>query len=376
MFILNIFVSLFLLFCSPSSHGIENPYQVPPIVYDKGYNLGLLGIEKLHPFPAHKYQEVHAYLKKHFNWRDNLFHKPEFPSDEILKKIHTTRYLESLKNSATVIDVLFGYTPALHVYTEKIPNFILRYAALNPMRLATGGTIKALELALDKNNPYRAAINLGGGFHHASTDDGDGFCAYADIPLACKIAWEKNPNLKILYVDLDAHQGDGTQKTLKKEMKSNQFIVFDIYGGNNYPAGNKESVKIRELIHYNYPLTISHHSRAHCVSNETYLNILKTDLPRAIKEIKPDVIIYNAGTDPYEGDALGGMSLTKEGIIERDEFVFTQAQKHGIPIMMTLSGGYSKESASIIGASITNILQKNYGIKPIPKQYSFGDFIK
>jgi histone deacetylase 11 len=156
-----------------------------------------------------------------------------------------------------------------------------------------------------------------------------------------------------LYVDLDAHQGNGVEITLEKEIDKGSLVVFDVYGGNNYPL-DYNSQNIRGKIKYNFPLKVSHFGNG--TNDEEYLAIVQENLPNAIEQEKPHLIFYNAGTDIYKDDALGGMQITAKGIKQRDAFVFAQAKAHNIPIVMTLSGGYSPASASIIGKSIENII--------------------
>ena len=249
----------------------------------------------------------------------------------ILGSISTTHLLKPGGNPRASISEMYPL--------RFLPNFLTRRYALRPMRLATGGTIKATELALKKG----WAINLSGGYHHAKKDKGDGYCAYADIPLAACKVFEKNPNAKIMIVDLDAHQGNGHEAILGPD---EQVTIFDVYNSTIYPLDHK----VKKYIRFNYPV----HSN---IQDNEYLEIIKKNLPVAINTIKPDLIIYNAGTDIFEKDIEGDMSISENGIKQRDEIVFSQALSHDIPIVMVLSGGYSKESAGIISKSIENLIK-------------------
>jgi histone deacetylase 11 len=204
------------------------------------------------------------------------------------------------------------------------------------MRLATGGTVEATELAI-KNG---WAINLSGGYHHAKKDDCDGFCVYADAPLAAYKAINEHNINKILVIDLDAHQGNGNEAIFgEMECFKNKVDVFDVYGQKNYPGFWEHQLMSKQLqpTWYDHPVTL------HQTNDTTYLSILTNHLPSAIRQTNPGLIIYNAGTDIYEKDPLGRLKITKEGIIERDRYVFEQARKKNIPIVMILSGGYTAD---------------------------------
>lgn len=308
--------------------------QKLPIVFHDNYDIGFWGIEKLHAFDSKKYGKVKKYLQAKFRLSNNSFHQPDIISDKDLKLVHSNRYLKSLNQSATIANIT---ELALLKWT---PNFILQRAILKPMRLATAGTVLGAELALK----HGWAINLSGGYHHAKSDSGGGFCIFADIPLAIKKLRINNPNLKVLVIDLDAHQGNGHEAILANDPNS---FIFDVYVEHNYPY----DMQVRKHIHFNYPVKAF-------IQDAEYLDLIKAELPKALEKVKPDLIIYNAGTDVFEKDPLGRMSITKEGIKNRDFIVFSEAQKRNMPILMVLSGGYTKESSQIIAESISQILEK------------------
>jgi len=335
-----------------------------PLVYSKKYNISLWGLENLHPFDSKKYEKIARYLSSYFHTPEReLFYEPaHMVNDSELLKFHTPHYLESLNNPsvvARITDITF---------LEWLPSFIIQSVILNSMRYATAGTRLAAELAW-QNKQY--AINIGGGFHHANANDADGFCVFGDIQLAMLDIWNNKPDAKIMYIDLDAHQGNGVELGLESYIKETdpskaRLVVFDVYGENNYPGDNAA----RTFIQYNRPVMVGNNL---AVSDNVYFQKI-ADLATIISQEKPDFIFYNAGTDVYEKDPLGRMKLTKEGIIHRDEMVFAAAKENNIPIVMTLSGGYAKESAQIIGESIANLLAKVWHIIPAPQQPSHGWF--
>ncbi len=309
--------------------------QKLPLVYHEDYNIRFFGLENRSPFDSKKYGKVYKYLIDKVGIHENQFHKPEEVTDEELRKVHSQEYLKALHDSASetfaqiIDDPLFRF----------LPNFITRKKGLRPMRLATGGTLKATELALQQE----WAINLSGGYHHAKKDEGGGGCAYADISLTVCNVFEKNPNAKIMIVDLDAHQGNGHESISGPDKR---VTIFDVYGETMYPQDHQ----VKQYIRFNYPVDPY-------IQDNEYLAIIKKNLPRAIARVKPDLIIYNAGTDIFEKDPLGNMDISEDGIKQRDELVFRQALSQKIPIVMVLSGGYTKESAGIISRSIENLIK-------------------
>lgn len=304
-----------------------------PIVYHPNYDVTMFGVEKLHPFDSAKYSKVYNRLRHNLNLTPNHFHNPqhEISNDELLK-VHSQAYLDSLNKPATLARIS-EIAPL-----KWVPNFLLQKRLLTPMRYATAGTLLATELALE----HGWAINLSGGYHHAKTNEGGGFCVFGDIQLATKKVLEQHPDWRILIVDLDAHQGNGHEEGLKDEKRA---FIFDMYRQDNYPNDYPQM----QHIDYNLPLGTS--------NDQEYLHTLKTELPAAIAEVRPHLIIYNAGTDIYKKDPLGRMNISADGIKERDLFVFQQAERSQIPVVMLLSGGYTKQSASIIADSIEQIIK-------------------
>lgn len=308
-----------------------------PVFFHPDYDISLLGLEKLHPFDSCKYGKVFERLKNYY--AQNRFRVPQKISDTDLLKVHAQEYLDSLSDSNVVARIT--EIPLL----KYLPNFILQRYVLNPMRIATGGTVEAAQRALEDG----WAINLSGGYHHAKHDCGGGFCAFADIPLAIATLWEKHPKHKVMIVDLDAHQGNGHESFFQGDER---VVIYDIYNGQIYPQDHKA----RKRIDYNYPVKSG-------IKDAEYLGLLEDTLPAAIEESKPDFIIYNAGTDIFEKDPLGNMKISAAGIKKRDELVFSYAQKNNIPILMVLSGGYTQESSTIIGNSLSHILQNILKVK-------------
>ncbi len=320
--------------CNNFKGNIKNANMIP-IIYSNNYNIKLFGIQKLHPFDTEKPEKIYKHLTSKFDYRNDQFYKPIQVTDSQLLEIHTKEYLNSLNKSNKIAEIA-----ELHAL-RFLPSGILKRKLLKPMKYATGGTILGTDVAIK----HSFAINLSGGYHHAKANSGEGFCFFADINLAVSHLKEKHKINSIMIIDLDAHQGNGHESIVKND--SNVFI-FDIYNKDVYP----DDKDVKQYIDYHFP--ISKYTK-----DTEYLSIIEKELPKAIKESKPDFIIYNAGTDIYEGDLLGMLSVSEKGIIERDDIVFKNAIDSNIPILMLLSGGYSKKSAEITAKSIENIIIKH-----------------
>lgn len=339
-------------FSKKTSSLIAYPRQFPrlaelnkvPIVYDDRYNIGFFGIEKMHSFDTKKYAKVCDSLIE-FGIKKDQFYNPGIVTYKELLSVHSQEYLASLNSSVNVLKIA-ELLPANFIAKSAcacVPNFILQKKLLSPMRRATAGTALAAKLALKNKKNF---VNLGGGYHHAKKGSGGGFCYFADIPYAVNCLWKTNPNLKVMIIDLDAHQGNGNEDFFKHDKR---ISIFDIYCGDNYPR----DYMAKQYIDYDFPVKYG-------IMDSEYLLLLEQNLDLAIKKLKPDLIIYNAGTDIFAGDPLGRMNISKDGIIKRDELVFKFACENVVPVCMVTSGGYSSASAEIIADSLKNLINKRY----------------
>jgi histone deacetylase 11 len=202
------------------------------------------------------------------------------------------------------------------------------------MRYATGGTILACRLALEQG----LAINLSGGYHHAADTRGGGFCVYADIPLAASILHAEGRVKKVLVVDLDAHQGNGTAAVFRHWSWAS---ILDVYQQNIFPFP-------KEPEDHAVPIPAG-------TTGVEYLNIICDALPMVLDHERPDLLIYNAGSDPYAGDPLAQLRLSSNDLADRDLLVVSLARERAIPVAMVLSGGYSSESWKIHADAIEGI---------------------
>ncbi|XP_051777472.1 histone deacetylase 11 isoform X2 [Erpetoichthys calabaricus] len=274
-------------------HQTELYFQVPntcyPIVYSPEYNITFMGLEKLHPFDAGKWGKVINFLKeKHLITDDNIVKAREATEEDLLV-VHTRGYLNKLKWSI-VVATITEIPPLL-----LLPNFLVQRKVLRPLRTQTGGTIMAGKLAIERG----WAINVGGGFHHCSSDKGGGFCAYADITLAIKFLFERVEGIsKATIVDLDAHQGNGHERDF---MDDSRVYIMDVYNRYIYPGDGFAKRAIKRKIELDWG-----------TEDQEYLEKVDMHVQGALNEVRPDILIYNAGTDILDGDPLGGLAISAQ----------------------------------------------------------------
>jgi histone deacetylase 11 len=300
-----------------------------PLVYHPKYNITAFGLERLHPFDGRKYRRIHDALLARGLRRSQDFIRPRLVGRTDLLRLHTPDYLRSLRHSEVLARILEVSV------VRRLPAWAIHWRILRPMRYATGGTILACRLALE----HGIAINLGGGYHHAATDWGGGFCVYADVPLAVKILHDEGKIGSVLVVDLDAHQGNGTAAVFRNWPWAR---ILDLYEEDIFPIPKEPE---------DYPLAV-----VPGLTGSEYLEMVEDTLPRALDAIRPDLVVYNAGSDPFIGDPLAHYRLTKDDLAERDLLVVTAVRERSIPVAMVLSGGYSAESWRIHTDAIENIL--------------------
>lgn len=312
----------------------------PKIVSSPDYDIHFFGIEMLHPFDSRKYGRAWKELRRHFG--EEVASRTIQPENEIddddLLMVHTREYLETLKSSPIIARAVEMAVLA------SVPYRLLRSRLIHPMRLATRGTVIAGFEAMENG----IAVNLSGGYHHASREQGEGFCLYADVPLAIEKLRDDGllaEDETAIIIDLDAHQGNGHERIYRGQEHA---FIFDMYNQSIYPMDHYA----RERIDYHIPLNSG-------VNSSAYLDLLHHKLPEALDRVhKPGIAFYIAGTDIYEGDLLGGMKVSEDAVLQRDRFVIDQFVSRGIPLAIVLGGGYSKESYRMVTAMVAYILEK------------------
>jgi len=314
----------------------QNDTETLPIIYSDEYNIRFFGLEKFHPFDSLKYARVYEALR-HGALSTRQITTAGVPDDKTINAVHTEQYLDDLRGSWTIARVT-----ELN-FLRFFPAPLARALILRPMLHQAGGTVIAAQLALD----HGWAINLGGGFHHAHAALGEGFCPYADIAMAVHHLRAQNKAQKFMILDFDAHQGNGHERDFTGD---DSVFIGDIYNADIYP-GDEVAKKGIDLDVPIDPYT----------GDALYLRTVKKTLDEAFRSFRPDILFYIAGSDILEGDPLGALAVSADGLITRDEYVFAAARKNNVPIVYLFGGGYQKSNAAIIVRSLENIHGK-FGI--------------
>ena len=306
----------FKSFCRYSVNPINPEAQPGFVCYSPDYNLSLYGIEKLHPFDSYKYGRIYKRLLEEGVLQKEDFIQPVAISQQELLSVHSKEYLNSL-NAFTVTKCF--ELPILMLF----PLSSIQENAMYPHKLATGGTLLAARTALNRG----FAINLSGGYHHAHTDHGHGFCLFADIPIAISILKKEGKINRALVIDTDTHHGDGNA-VFANEI--DYVDVLDMYEKDNFPSDK-------------YPAKYDGGLEANEKSFRTYINLLSKLLEQAGK-VKYDIVFFNQGSDTGLGDPLGGFHFSMKQFIQKDKLVYEFVKKHKAPVVIVLSGGYGDVS--------------------------------
>ena len=274
-------------------------------------------LPKGHRFPMEKYELLPQQLIYEGTCTPDNFFEPEIPNNKYFFMVHDPEYVSDLLNITLS-----------HKEARKI-GFPLSEELIAREQIIADGTIKASTYALQ----HGIAMNIAGGTHHAFTNRGEGFCMLNDQAIGARYLLEHGLVSKILIVDLDVHQGNGTAEIFQNEPA---VFTFSMHGKTNYPFHKEES-------DLDIPLENE-------TDDDEFLSILKSTLPRLIKEQKPDFIYYLCGVDVIASDKLGKLSLSLEGCKERDRFVLQSCYDAQIPVMCSMGGGYSEDIKIIVEA--------------------------
>ena len=270
-----------------------------------------------HRFPMSKYEVLPEQLIHEGTiTQENLFH-PEPIVPEAVLLTHDRHYLEKLA------------TLSLSPQEIRRTGFPLDKRVVDREMYIVNGTLQCAYYALR----YGIAMNIAGGTHHAFTDRGGGFCLLNDIAIAANVLLSRNLVKKVLVVDLDVHQGDGTAQIFRDQ---ENVFTFSMHGANNYPLHKEKS-----------DLDIA---LPDGTNDRFYLSVLKDTLGRLIDGVMPDIIFFQSGVDILETDKLGKLAITKGGCKERDRIVLTTAHQNSIPLVASMGGGYSEDFRDIIEA--------------------------
>ena len=270
-----------------------------------------------HRFPMEKYDLLPQQLIYEGTCAEDNFFEPEIPNNKHFFTVHEPEYFFDLLNIT------------LDQKAARRIGFPLSEVLIEREMIIADGTMKASEFALK----HGIAMNIAGGTHHAFTNKGEAFCMLNDQAIGAKYLQNKGLVKKVLIVDLDVHQGNGTAEIFKND---DSVFTFSMHGKSNYPFVKEQS---------DLDIALENETK-----DDEYLTILKETLPKLINQEKPDFIYYLCGVDVVETDKLGKLSLTIEGCAARDRFVLQTCFDEKIPVMCSMGGGYSKDVNIVVEA--------------------------
>ena len=268
-----------------------------------------------HKFPMAKYSRLRErILAEGIITADQLREAPA-ASWEDLRLVHDPAYVEAVSQGTVAPDIQrrigFPWSPQM----------------VERARRSVGATIAAARAALDEGT----GANLAGGTHHAFADRGEGFCVFNDVAVASRVLQRDQHSRRIAIVDLDVHQGNGTAAIFAGDPS---VFTFSMHGAQNFPFR-------KEVSDLDVPL-------ADGTGDQEYLELLHAHLPTVLNDHQPDFVFYLAGADPYEGDRLGRLKLTIDGLRQRDEMVVGACRRAGLPLAISMSGGYAPDIDAIV----------------------------
>ena len=276
----------------------------------------VLPLPEGHRFPMTKYRRLHERVAAHGGALGISLHEPAAAGIDDLLRAHDEGYVRRVLDGALSTSELrrIGFPWSLQMVERS--------------RRSSGGTLAALAEALRGDG---VAVNLAGGTHHAHADRGGGYCVFNDTVVAARHVQAARLATRVLVIDLDVHQGDGTASICAGDPS---IYTLSLHAARNYPA-----LKAQGDLDVALP---------DGCDDAAYLDALAGALPRAIAEARPDAAIYLAGADTYGGDRLGFLDLSKPGLAERDRMVFEACARHDLPLAVTMAGGYAEDVEDIV----------------------------
>ncbi|HLK05226.1 MAG TPA: histone deacetylase [Candidatus Acidoferrum sp.] len=289
------------------------------LVYHPKYDLNL----GPHVFPSQKFRLIQHMLLQEKIAEAADFVEPAEASDEDLLRAHTAEWIHKLRTGTlTASEIMKLEVP----YSPELATAVW---------LAAGGSILAGQVALRDG----FGCNLGGGFHHAYANHGEGFCAINDVAVAIRRLQADGAIRKAMVVDTDVHHGNGTAHIFRDDKS---VFTISIHQVNNYPAHKPPS---------DVDLNLADH-----VEDDEYLEALLPVVKDSLDVFRPDIVFYVGGADPFCEDQLGGLWLTKNGLKTRDKRVFEEARKRGVPVSTTLAGGYARKVEDTVRIHVNTIV--------------------
>jgi acetoin utilization deacetylase AcuC-like enzyme len=308
------------------------------LIYSNGYYLPI----GQHVFPAEKYRRIHDRLLETGVAQASDFLEPQPATDQDILLVHKPEYVSKLKTGT------LSPREEMELEVPFSPELVKAFW------LSAGGSILAAQHALID----RVAINIGGGFHHAFPDHGEGFCMIHDVAVAIRRLQRDDKIHTAMTVDCDVHQGNGTAaifagtRTASDSLPSSGPSTLSSPAQNSVPPGKIRGAHAGDVFtislhqHNNYPVYKPPSSidvdLPDGTGDDDYLAWLDNALSSGLRQFEPDLLCYIAGADPFREDQLGGLSLTIEGLKKRDEVVFRVARARDIPVMVSYAGGYAR----------------------------------
>lgn len=268
-----------------------------------------------HRFPMPKFKLLRDLLLKDEVIKLEQIYQPELPDLATIQLVHTPEYVEAYCSGT------------LESKAQRRIGLPWSKQLVHRTRIAVGGTILAAQLALK----YGCACNTAGGTHHAFPHYGSGFCIFNDLAIAARALQNLNLAPTILIVDLDVHQGDGTAWIFQDD---DSVFTFSMHCEANFPGKKQQS-------NLDLPLPVG-------LTDEAYLQILARHLPDLLTQIRPDLVLYDAGVDPHASDRLGKLCLTDTGIYRRERLVLSTCKAAGYPVACVIGGGYSQDISALV----------------------------
>jgi len=268
-----------------------------------------------HRFPMSKYEILPQQLLYEGTIQAGNLFEPKPLAEDTIIKTHTRDYWQRLKN--------LQLTPK----EVRRTGFPLTPELVNREITIAQGTVDCALFALE----FGVAMNIAGGTHHAFTNRGEGFCLLNDIAIAAHYLLDQQKAKKILVVDLDVHQGNGTAEIFRGDDRA---FTFSMHGANNYPLHKEVS---------DLDIGLPDHT-----NDSFYLKTLESNLNNLLESVQPDFIFFQSGVDILDTDKLGKLSVTREGCKQRDKIVLTAAKQNKIPLVASMGGGYSPNLRDII----------------------------
>jgi acetoin utilization deacetylase AcuC-like enzyme len=262
-----------------------------------------------------KFQKLYELLLKDGILTPENLYQPEIPDQFLLELVHTPDYIENYCQGT------LDTKAQRRIGLPWSPELVRRTCT------AVGGTILTAKLALE----YGIACNTAGGTHHAFPNFGSGFCIFNDLAIAARVLQKWGLVKQVLIVDLDVHQGDGTAFIFQNDPK---VFTFSMHCEINFPSRKQTS-------DLDVPLPEG-------LDNDGYLQILANYLPDLLSQLKPDLVLYDAGVDTHVGDRLGKLALTDEGLYRRERQVLSTCRSGGYPVACVIGGGYAEDMEGLV----------------------------